>query len=175
VCEALAWYRTVLESRPGAPLGLIAHAADCVQPVADLDRSLVFVMDPSRLNGGGLAGSALEALRQAGVEGRILEEIVREYGPQVLSRRERIEALIARAVSGSTIGRAASDLGIHPDTLARQLKGVGLSARRLRQWARLRGYEHRTRMGMDPGVALAASGWTDQEHRRRAVQRLRER
>jgi hypothetical protein len=41
VCEALAWYRTVLESRPGTPLGLVAHATDCVQPVADLGRSLV--------------------------------------------------------------------------------------------------------------------------------------
>ena len=132
-------------------------------------------MDPARLNGAGLPSSALEALRQTGTEGRILEEIVREYGPQVLSERESLEALIARAVSGSTIGRAASDLGIHPDTLARQLKGVGLSARRLRQWARLRGYDHRTQMGMAPAVALAASGWTDQEHRRRAVQRLRKR
>ena len=132
-------------------------------------------MDPARLNGGGLSANGLEALREAGIEGRILEEIVREYGPQVLSERESLEALIARAVSGSTIGRAASDLGIHPDKIGRELKGVGLSARRLRQWARLRGYEHRTRMGMAPGLALAACGWTDQEHRRRAVARLRER
>lgn len=46
VREALLWYRTLLDARPGAPLGLIARAKDCIQPVAGLDRSLVFVMDP---------------------------------------------------------------------------------------------------------------------------------
>ena len=175
VREALAWYRTVLESRPETPLGLIARAADCVQAVADLDRSLVFVMDPARLNGGGLPGNSFQALREAGIEGRILEEIVCEYGPEVLSQREPLNALIARAVTGSTIARAANDLGVHPRTLARRLKGVGLSSGWLRQWARLRAYELRLQMGIEARVALVAGGWADQEQRRKAAARLHDR
>jgi hypothetical protein len=174
VCEALAWYRRVLESRPETPLGLIARATDCIQPVADLDRSLVFVMDPSRLNGGGLPESALEALREAGIEARILEEIVQEHGPQVLSQREAVEAVIARAVSGGTIGRAASDLGVHANTVAGWLKGVGLSPRPLRQQVRARAYELRVEQGMDCNAALDAGGWTDHEKRRQAQARLRD-
>lgn len=174
VREALGWYRTILKSRPATPLGLVARPMDCIQPVAHLDRSLVFAMDPARLNGGGLPASAFETLREAGIEGRILEEIVRKYGSEVLSERKSLDALIARAVSGSTIGRAAKDIGIHPDTLARQLKGVGVSPLWLRRWARVRAYQLRTQTGMDPGVALAAGRWTDHEQRRKAVARLRE-
>jgi hypothetical protein len=152
----------------------MARAADCVQPVADLDRSLVFVMDPSRLNGGGLPGSALEALREAGVEARILEEIVREHGPQVLSRRQSIETVIARAAAGGTLQRAASDLGVHANTLARWLRGVGLSPRQLRQRVRIMAYEIRVEQGMERNAALDAGGWTDHEKRRQTLARLRD-
>ena len=174
VREALLWYQTLLDTRPGAPLGLIACANDCIQPVADLDHALAFVMDPSRLNGGGLPGSALEALREAGIEARILEEIVREHGPQVLSRRQSIEAVIARAVSGGTLQRAARDLDLHANTLARWLEGVGLSPRLLRRQVRARAFELRVEQGMDRRAALDAGGWTDHEKRRQTLSRLRD-
>jgi AraC-like DNA-binding protein len=174
VREALAWYRRVLESRPETPLGLVARATDCVRPVADLDRSLVFVMDPARLSGGALPASALETLREAGIEGRIMEEIVCDYGPQVLSQRQSIEALIARAAAGGTLQRAANDVGVHPNTLARWLKGVGLSPRRLRQQVRVRAFELRVEQGMERNTALDAGGWTDHEKRRQTLARLRD-
>jgi hypothetical protein len=142
--------------------------------VADLDRSLAFVMDPSGLNGGGLPGTALEALREAGIEARILEEIIREHGPQVLSQREAIETVIASAVTGGTLHRAARDLDVHANTLSRRLKGVGLSPRWLRRWARLKAYELRVEQGMDRSAALVVGGWTDPEQRRKAVVRLRD-
>ena len=173
VREAVVWYRALFDSRSGTPLGLIAGANDCIQPVAHLDRSLVFVMDPSRLSGGGLPESALEALREAGVEGRILEEIVRKHGPEVLSEQQSLRALIGRAVAGSTIARAANDLCVHPDTMTRRFKRVGLSARWLRRWVRMRAYQLRVELGVDRSVALVAGGWTDHEQRRKASARLR--
>jgi transposase-like protein len=132
VCEALAWYGTVLESRPGTPLGLVARATDCIQPVADLDRSLVFVMDPSRLNGGGLPGTA----------------------------------------AGGTLQRAARDLDVHPNTLARWLEAARLSPRPLRQKVRITAYELRVEQGMERTGALVAGGWTDHEERRQTLARL---
>lgn len=172
VRDALDWYRIVLDSRGDAPLGLIARDSDCVRHLVRLDHSLVFLMDPVALAHGRLPVSALQALREAGIEGRILEEVVREYGPAVLSEQESLKALIARAVAGSTIGRAASDLGIHPDTLARRLNGVGVAPRWLRQWARLRAYELRVELGTDGRIALGAGGWTHHEQRRKAMARL---
>ena len=174
VCEALLWYRRVLDSRPAVPLGLIAREADCIQPVADLDHVLAFVMNPGRLHGMRLPATALEALRKAGIEGRILEEIVREHGPEVLSGREWIEAVIARAAAGGTLQRAAIDLGIHANTLARWLKGVGLSPRPLRQQVRARAFELRVEQGMERNAALVAGGWPDHEQRRKAMARLRD-
>lgn len=173
VREAVVWYRMLLDERPGAPLGLIARADSCIQPVAGLNHSLVFAMDPSLLNGGGLPESALQTLREAGIEARMLEEVVREYGPEVLSEEETLRALIARAAAGGTIGGAARDLGVHPDTLARRLAAVGLSARWLRQWVRLRAYGLRVQMGMDSRVALMAGGWADQQQRRKTAARFR--
>lgn len=173
VRETLLWYRLVLDSRPGAPLGLIACATDCIQPIAELDHSLTFVLDPGELNGGGLPAGALEALRNAGIEGRILQEIVNEHGPEVFAEQGMLRAVIARAVSGGTLGRAARDLGVHPDTLARWLKSAGLSPRLLRQGIRMRAFELRVELGMERGVALGACGWTHQGPRRRALGRLR--
>ncbi|MFO7893211.1 MAG: transposase, partial [Longimicrobiales bacterium] len=115
-----------------------------------------------------------EALREAGIEARILEEIIREYGPQVLSRREAIEAVIARAAAGGTLQRAARDLGVHPNTLARWLEAVGLSPRPLRQQVRARAFELRVEQGMDRNAALDAGGWTDHDKRRQTLARLRD-
>lgn len=175
VRETLDWYRAVLASRPAVPLGLIAPDTEAIAPIADLNHSLAFVMNPGRLNGGGLPVTALDALREAGVEGRILEEVIEEHGPEVLVHGALIRAVIARAVAGGTCGRAARDLGVHPDTLARRLKGIGLSPRLLRQRVRVRAYELRTALEVDRSAALVAGGWTTHEQRRKAGARLRQR
>lgn len=174
VAEAVVWYRALIESRPSAPLGLIARARDCIQPIAGLGHSLVFVKDPTVLVGGGLPESSLAALRGAGIQGRILTEIVNDHGPEVLSKRESLMALIASAVTGGTLRRAAKYLCIHPDTLSRRLKRVGLSPRLLRRQVRVRAYELRVEMGAERSVALTACGWTDHKHRRKATARLGE-
>lgn len=173
--EALLWYRTVLDSRPSAPLGLIARETDCIQAVADLDHSLEFFMNPRRLNGEGLPASALQALRDAGIEGRMLEEIVREHGREVLSEEKALRVLISRAAAGGSIGRAASDLGVHQDTLVRRLDRVGLSLGPLKRRVRVRAYGLRVEHGVNPSVALLAGGWTNHEQRRKTMSRLRER
>lgn len=175
VRETLDWYRAVLASRPAVPLGLIAPDTEVIEPIAALDHSLAFVMNPARLNGGGLPVTALAALLEAGIEGRILEEIVAEHGPEVLVHGALIRAVIARAVAGGTCGRAARDLGVHPDTLARRLNAVGLAPRLVRQRVRVRAYELRTDLGVERSAALVAGGWTSHQQRRKAVARLRQR
>lgn len=134
---------------------------------------MAFLLNPGQLNGLVLPEDALAELQDSGVEGRIIEEIVSEQGPEVLSEEESLQSVIARAVAGGTIGRAASDLGVQPYTLARRLNGVGLSPRWLRHWARLRAYYLRVGLGMDRRSALSAGGWTDHAQRRKATARFR--
>lgn len=169
----LSWYQRMVEFRPQLPLGLIAHADDCVKAIVHLEHTLTFLLDPSDLVAGALPARTLETLQHESVVGRIMDEILAEHGPRVLEEQHALQALVSRAVDGHTIGRAARDLGIHRDTLSRRLRRTGLAAGWLKSWIRLRAFHVRVSQGMDRTTALAAGGWTDHDQRRKAAARLR--
>lgn len=170
--ETLDWYRTVRDARPALRLGLVCEPESCAEQLAELPYPLAFLLRPGDLVADGLPREALGRLRDASVEGRIFDEVVERYGEQVLEQEETIRALIGRACCGGTVSRAARDLGVAPFTVTRRLGSVGVSARDLRSAARLRAYEFRVELGVDPAEALRASGWTGQEDRRKAARRI---
>ena len=171
MAETLDWYRTVRAVRPALAFGLVCEPEACAEHLAHLPYSLAFLLRPSDLVAGGLPREALGRLRQAGVEGRIFDEVVERYGEQVSAQEETLRAVIARACFGGTVSRAARDLGVAPWTATRRLGSVGIAAGHLRSKVRLRAYEVRVELGVDPAEALRASGWTHQEDRRKAAKR----
>ena len=172
VKRTLEWYRSMRDARPALAFGLVCDPEACAEQLAGLPHSLTFLLRPSALVAGGLPGRALDQLREAGVEGRILGETVERYGEQVLEQEETLRALIARACCGGTVSRAARDLGVSPQTVTRRLGALGVSAVRLRSWTRHRSYRLRLELGVGSTAALEASGWTSQDDRRKAVKRL---
>lgn len=172
VREAVRWYRTVRAKRPAFAFGLVCEPAACAEELAGLPYPLTFLLRPGELVADGLPGEALGQLREASVEGRIFDEVVERYGEEVLEQEETIRAVIARACCGGTVARAARDLGVSVATVTRRLEVVGIRAGRLRAEARQWAYEARVQLGVDPGEALRASGWSAQKDRRKAARRL---
>lgn len=175
VREALGWYRTVRAARPALAFGLVCEPGACAEELAGLPHPLTFLIRPGSLVAAGLSTEALGQLREAGVEGRIFDEVVERYGEEVLREEETVAALIAWACCGGTVAGTASDLGVASFTVTRRLAAVGISAECLRSWTRLRAYDIRLELGVDPSDALRASGWTSQNARRKAALRLRKR
>lgn len=174
VAEALRWYRAVRDARPALAFGLVCEPQACAEQLAGLPHPITFLLRPGDLVAGGLRGEALAQLREAGVEGRILDEVVERYGKEVLDQEETIRALIARACCGGTVARAARDLGVSSKTVRRRLHGAGIPAAGLfRAWVRLRAFEVRVQLGVDRTVALKAAGWRSQAERRKAARRAR--
>lgn len=168
----VSWYADLCLVRPGAPLGLIARAEDCAMSLAALDRSLAFLLDPSKAIGRVLPQEALQQLRAKSVEGRLLEEIIGREGQHVRTEEETLRALVVAAARGGTLASAGSDLGVSAECVRRRLAGVGLSARNMKREVRALAYELRLALGLDRDSALLAGGWSDHEQRRKFMSRL---
>lgn len=172
VARAVEWYRQVLEVRPGVPLGLVSERDHCADALARLGHALIFLIPPRDLVAGGLPARLLEEVRSASVEGRLLEEVLAHLGDSARPLAATIRALISRAVRGGSVASAARDLGVSGRTVRRRLKSIGLSPGHLKQEVRLRAYELRVELGMSRSAALAAGGWSHQDHRRKCQLRL---
>lgn len=171
VRDALRCYRAVSDARPAFAFGLVCEPGACAEQLASLPHPLTFLIRSGDLVAGGLPEKGLGQLREAGVEGRIFDEVVERYGEEVLKQEETLRALIARACCGGTVSRAGRDLGVTRETVARRLAGVGVPAGKLRSWVRLRGYHIRLDLGVTPREALRGSGWENQQERRKAARR----
>jgi AraC-like DNA-binding protein len=114
---------------------------------------------------------ALDQLRAASVEGRVLERLILQFGVALLEHLPVVRCLVAHAVRGGTISAAARDLGMSVDTLRRRMTVAGVRPRDFMRAARVLAYEERRTQGASAGIALAACGWTDAEDLRQARRR----
>jgi len=166
--ETVDWWSSLRRDRPEIPLGMVAHPRDCAALLATCSASLASLLQPTELRAGALPNEALNKLREASVEGQILEGLVSEHGPGILHYDATLKPLIARAVRG-----AARDLGVAPDTVRRRLRDVGLSAGRLVRETRVEAYRVRVSLGLSKDTALVCCGWHSHKDRRRVARRLR--
>lgn len=166
----LEWFGEMRAKRPAFPMMLVADQT-CAAQLASFPHPVVGMVSPSELQAGGLPRTALERLRAASVEGRVLDRLVLRFGRKLLQESSIVRCLIAHAVRGGTVAAAARDVGVSCDTIRRRLAVVGLRPRELIRAARILAYEERRLQGASPPVALCACGWNDPEHLRRARRR----
>jgi hypothetical protein len=166
----LEWYGDMRAARPPFAVLLVADhrfggmLASCPHPV-------VSVVPPSTLEAGGLPRHAMDELRTASVEGRVLDRLVVRFGWGLMAELSVVRCLVAYAVRGGTVSRAARDLGVSLDTVRRRLAAAGVRPRDFMRAARILAYDQWRTQGATPLVALAACGWTDPEHVRRTRRR----
>jgi acyl-coenzyme A thioesterase PaaI-like protein len=169
--RTLEWYDRVRSSRPEFPLGLVCASAACVDALSRCRFPVEALVAPAELCAGGVPGAAMDAVRAAAVESRILEELVQRHGTAILEALPTLKITVAQAVRGGTVQAAARELGVTRDTVRRRLKAVGLSAGLLMAKARLRAFDLRIEMGYDRGSALVTCGWSSHDARRKARSR----
>lgn len=172
VGETLEWHTRLAAARPDVPLGLAAEAADSAPLLARHPLPLAFLISPSDLVGGALPESAWRPLVDASVVGVLLEEVLVEVGPADEGTRAVLRSLVARGAHGSTVARAASDVGVSTETVRRRLRTTGYSPNAVLRWARHRAFEVRISLGAHRSASLLAGGWSSHEQRRKARSRL---
>lgn len=162
------WFVQVCDLRPAFELCLIAFPEDCVAPLAALSHPVVCVVAPTELVDGAIAEDVLDRIRSASIEGQVLDNVLVRYGDGLLDQLPLTKCLIAHAVRGGTVGGAAREYGTSVDTIARRLERIGVLPRELMRAARLFAYDIHRENGSRVATALAACGWNDPEHVRRA-------
>jgi transposase-like protein len=166
----IQWYGDMRAIRPAFAVILVtdhrfgATLASCPHPVRAVVR-------PSDLVAGGLPRVALDQLRAASVEGRVLDRLVLQFGGALLEHMPLVRGLVAHAVRGGTVSAAARDLGVSVDTVRRRLAVAGVRPSDFMRAARVLAYEKRRAQGASARIALAACGWTDAEQLRRVRRR----
>ncbi len=166
----IEWYCELRAIRPAFAVILVADhrfgatLATCPHPVTA-------VVPPSDLVAGGLPRVALDQLRAASVEGRVLERLVLRFGGALLEQLPLVWCLVAHAVRGGTVSAVARDRGLSVDIVGRRPAVAGLRPRDFIRAARVLAYEERRTQGASARTALAACGWTDAAHLRQARRR----
>jgi hypothetical protein len=159
LATALEWFARVRAERPAFALGIVARPEMCFRRLGACRHPVRPVLAPHEVVGGELPVSALSEMFEASIEGRLLEELVRDHGGGILAEQNTLECLISHAVRGGTVQRAAKDVGWSIATIGRRLARFGLRPGRLRSWVRVQAYEFRIEQGETPASALAAGGW----------------
>jgi hypothetical protein len=155
---AIEWYGDMRAIRPAFAVIILADhrfgatLASCPHPVTA-------VVPPSDLVAGGVPRVALDQLRAASVEGRVVDRLVLQFGGALLEQLPLVRCLVAHAVRGGTVSAAARDLGVSGDTVRRRLTAAGVRPRDFMRAARLLAYEERRSQGASARTALAACGW----------------
>ncbi len=126
------------------------------------------VVPPCDLEAGGLPRDALDRLRAASVEGRVLDRLVLQFSGALLGHLPVVRCLVAHAVRGGTVSAVSGDLDISVDTVGRRLAEFGVRPRDFMRAARILAYDEWRMQGASAPTALAACGWTDPEQLRRA-------
>jgi hypothetical protein len=124
----IEWYGDMRAIRPAFAVILVADhrfgatLASCPHPVRA-------VVPPSDLAAGRQPQDALDQLRAASVEGRVLDRLVLQFGGALLEHLPLVRSLVAHAVRGGTVSAAARDLGVSVDTVRRRLTAAGVPPR----------------------------------------------
>lgn len=117
VARVLSWFQKVAVERPTFALGLVCPPESCAAALGTFVHPVRLVLSPDDLQGGSLPAAALATMRDASVEGLILDELHRKHGDAVDSDRTTVECLISHAVRGGTqLGRLRSRV-FHDDGL----------------------------------------------------------
>lgn len=173
VDDVVLWYDALRERRAALALGLVARPDDSAEALAKAKHPVTLFLRPEALIGEAVPAEALCRVRQASVEGRLLEELVEAAGASVLEERRALEALVARGTNGGSVAGAARDLGVNTETLRRRLRPFGLKPSDVTRWTRVRGFEIRVELGTERNAALWAGGWMTHEQRRKTARRAR--
>lgn len=166
----IVFYREIHHARPTAPLALVARPADCAHHLADFPARMLLVT-PDELEPSGLPQAVVHHMREASIEGTILEEIAGEYGERVFTQEETLRAVVSRGLCGSTVESAAKDLGVHRETIRLRLNKVELKPGELISWVRGRAYQIRLERGVTKADAREAGGWHNPEAAREFLRR----
>jgi hypothetical protein len=169
----LNWYADIRASPPGFSLGLVCPYRMCAPQLGNFLFPVAPVLAPEALHDPALLLTAIRTVREASIEGRILEEVVDERGAEVLEARPLLECLISHAVRGATLRSAARDQALAEETVRARLKRFGIQPGHFMSRWRIRAYQLRREAGESAHAALLAGGWQDHDARREAQRRLR--
>lgn len=169
----LDWYGDIRASRPGFSLGLACSPRMCALQLGNFLFPVAPVLAPEDLHDPALLVTAIRTVREASIEGRILEEVVDERGIEVLEARPLLECLISHAVRGATLRSAARDQALAEETVRGRLERFGIRPGHFMSRWRIRAYQLRREAGESAHAALMAGGWQDHAARREAQRRLR--
>jgi hypothetical protein len=171
LAATLAWYRDVAEQRVDVPLGIVYAPNVCLAMLGECERVIRPLLSTGELIAGAPPIAAVERLREASVEGRIMEELVAEFRESILAERKILTALIGRAVNGGTLQSAARDLKCSQEKVRLHLAKFGITPGQLMTRVRLRAYDLRKQLGVSTSYALTAGGWDNPEARRKVAGR----
>lgn len=169
----LAWFRKLMARRPTFTLGLVARPEECAAALGVCVHPVRLVLPPEALIQGALPRAALAVVRNASVEGILLEEFHRDNELAVVSQRTLVECLISHAVRGGSVNAVAADLGCSTITVWRRVARFGLKPGALMTRIRLRAFEVRVELGVHPDHARRAGGWYTRRAWEKAVARDR--
>jgi hypothetical protein len=169
--RVLGWFAEIRATRRAFPLIIVAAPERWGATLATTQHPVLRVVPPTEMEGEGLPQLVLDELREASVEGRVLDRLVLRFGARLLDELPVVRSLISHGVRGGTVSRAARDLILSPDTVQRHMARVGVLPRDFVRAARILAYEEHRRHGTAAPIALAACGWTDPDHLRRAKRR----
>lgn len=171
VGTVLAWFERMVSRRLTLVLGLVCPPDWCAAALGAFTHPVRLVLPPEDLEGDCLPAAALATVRNASVEGLILDELHRKHGDAVHSERTIVGCLISHAVRGGTLNSVAADLGCSTTTIWRRLRAIGVSPRATMSRVRLRAYELQVELGADPGHARRAGGWYTRRAWKKALAR----
>lgn len=173
--KALGWCERVRILRPSFVFGLVAPPEACFRMLGVFTQPVPVVVPPEDLEDGCLPVDVFMILRNASVEGRILEELRCAGRAATPAVRATVRCLVSHGVRGGTVNSVAAELGCSTATVWRRVTRIGLKPRVLMSWARLRAYELRIELGDSPEAARRAGGWLSRRAWEKGVGRIRRR
>ncbi|MEJ2186012.1 MAG: hypothetical protein P8Z36_08750 [Gemmatimonadota bacterium] len=171
LARTLAWYRDVVDQRPGVPLGIVYSPNVCLAMLGECAHPIRPIIPTDNLVAGAPPMAVVEQLREASVEGRIMQELVAEFGGSILVEKRILTALIAYGVGGGLVASAAHELKCSQEKIRLHLAEFGIQPGRLMSRVRLRAYDLRKQLGVQTRQALDAGGWHTSEARRKVARR----
>jgi hypothetical protein len=170
----LTWHGEVRVARPSVALGLVCQPEILFGALGKLTAPVNPVIAPEALQDGRIPDSALTAIRQASVEGKILEDLWHANGDRILQELPLLETLISHASDGRKLQSVSRSLDLSDDSIRRRLRAIGLQPGDLMREVRLNAYTLLVRMGDSPSRALVACGWNDPKARQKVAARFRQ-
>src|SRR5690625_1814107 len=174
--EVIQWCSAVRRSRPALPIGIVAEPEPVVlRTIAASGVVLDPVLIADDLPGGRVASDAINIIRIATVEAKVVERWIQQYGIIDTEEFPTLYALAIHAVRGGRIKSIKNSFGYSIRTLTRRLRKIGYPPPgTLLREGRIASVQIRIDMGVEPRLAREAAGWDSAELVRRARRRFRD-